>query len=331
MSAGSSGSADENILTKIKNALKKASKNKLEDALAELQAMGLMVDAWDAGIEDPGVITDLLNNGKSADAIEQALTDAKLIKSKGISGDAIDTLFKKGGNIQGALDNVTTLLDKGINSDAINTLFKKGGDIQGSLDNVTTLLDKGVNSDQINQLINNGADLKSTVTNVTTLLDQEKVPIKQVNQWIQKGLDLKYADVLLNKKIDINKWIDIYTKPLLDTDPGYKRWEQLGNTKKSGIDAAIKRWAIGDYLKDANGNRIGNDGTIFANRNGEMPRNTTTPPYMEYRVNNDGMRIVVDANGKVYFFEDHYEFSGGRGKNAALPVPFSYIMQLFKN
>ncbi len=247
------------------------------------------------------------------------------LKSQGVDPGTAESIALNAEILGLNLDDVQALLDTGKVSPGQFLQWLESGKItDANLSDVTTLTNQGVSSDAVNQLLNNGADLKATSANVQTLLTKG-VDMGQVNQLIQKGVNLKYAEALLNKGVDINWIVNKATMYTTDDPAGLGRWNNLAKGTKSAIADAINRWATGTT-------RFDNDGTTFQNNPPVMPKGTT-PPYTEYTVSLDGTkgqwRIVVDAKGKIYFF-DHYNFSGGQGKPAALPVPASWIMNLFK-
>jgi hypothetical protein len=250
---------------------------------------------------------------------------ADYLKGKGIDESTADSIALWAEENHLNLSDVQSLIDSGADPAKVLSWLEDGKITPANLGDITTLSGQGINSDAITQLLDSGADLGKVSTDVSNLLGRPGVNISDVNQLIQKGVNLKYAEVLLNKGIDVNWIVNKAAMYTTDDPAGATRWNNLGKNMKNAIADAINRWATGTT-------RFDNDGTTFRNNPPVMPRGTT-PPYTEYTVSLDGRkgnwRIVVDAKGKVYFF-DHYNFSGGQGKPAALPVPASWIMNLFK-
>ncbi len=252
------------------------------------------------------------------------------LKSQGVDPGTAESIALNA-EISGLnLDDVQSLIDTGkVTPSELLSWLESGKLTEANLNDVTTLVNKGVSSDAITQLLANGADFKAVEANVTDLLSKG-ANISDVNQWIQKGLNLKYAKVLLNRGLtvdQINSGIDKYTRAFTNKDPGYQRFNQIPKDIKSGVGDALKRWATGTNTG------IGRDGTPFRNdpqlttkgvKQYPFPGNNSGP-YTEYRVGSSSDRIVVDHYGNAYYYSSD---NGHYYPDDAIPIPFDYIMQI---
>ncbi len=242
--------------------------------------------------------------------------------------------------------DLADILGKNVHPEQVLQLLKEGG----SLGDIQPLLDKGLEGKQITELIENGFDLKDSLTDVNNLLRQkgsiEPFKIEQVKSLIDQGADLTYMNVLHDKGVPADrilnpKNIEMYTDRSVS-----KEWE--GTSNKKQIYSTIKRWATGDFriydkqgrlVLDKNGQpfRFSNEGDSFESWHGEMPPYATRP-YKEYTVpdvnsanmrDKGRMRIVVDADGRVFYFAHHYNQKSTPGNPLRIQVPFEVIRQIF--
>lgn len=251
------------------------------------------------------------------------------LKGKGVDPGVADELALWADENGLNLDNVKSLLDSGADPKTVIQWIESGKLTSANLNDVISLTGRGISSEAMTQLLNSGADLGATSTSITSLLRRPGVTASNINGWIQKGLNLKYADILLSKGAtvsDIDGMIGDYTSSV----KGSTNWNKL---PKSNVVQVLNRWKTGSYLTDASGNRIGNDGTTFNNNPQPSSKGGVDTPFpnpkgtiTEYYVNYPGGdRILVDESGKAYYYPST---SGHYDPGTRIPIPFSYIMQV---
>jgi hypothetical protein len=258
----------------------------------------------------------------------QQLSD--FLKGKGIHPSTADDIALWAEENHLNLDDVNSLVTKD-NASSVLSWLQDGKLTSSNLNDALTLNKQGISTGALNQLLNSGADLSKASTDVTALLNSTHPGVNSttVSQWIEQGLNLKYAKTLLDRgaTVDIiDKNIGNYTNPSPDPNAGASLWNKM---PKSQVVQVFQRWETGVPSGQ------GNDGSIFANRVQASSKGGSATPFpnpvgqvREYYVNYPGSdRILIDESGRAYYYPSttsiHYD------PGTRIPIPFSYILQMF--
>ncbi len=217
-------------------------------------------------------------------------------------------------------------------SDQVDEIVMWGEEQGLSVDQIQSLLTSGYDAQSLIRLLQEGKINGSNANDVISLLNRG-VPDKTITQWLDAGLDPKYANILLDRGVSVST-IDAKanTKGYLNPSTGGQKWKDALNNQRAAINAALQRWASGSSLGP--GVSAGHDGMPFRNEpmrgsDGIVqppfpdPVGTVTAYYVYSATGGDtGARILVDQSGTAYYYPNHYDPA------TRVKIPYSYMISI---